>query len=795
MALASLSLLFYKSKGCYKLLRFFINKWRLPLWKILPSLLLATGFAWGGMLPAFAVSSLVPTETNTPAVPTLTANDFATLSKMLENPEARAALIHQLNALSKQAAEAKGGGGLPVSSEPPTMTNQLALDTSGSFKWLVQTVTESSRRIDHLWRNPWFVFNPDQFWQGAWRMAVLFVLVYALLFGAIQLLRPISSKMADWSEGASKRQHLIRALLSLASLGALGFGILALIYMLGNAVSVGLAENNPQALWLQSLFLNAFLVLESARLLLRMILSPSYSCLRLFAISAPIAKFWTNRMTVLLMSLGYGLMFAVPVIRRTMGADVTQLLVWCLAVFGLALSLASILQQRTAIRAALLRGADRQGTGLVSWLLVVMAHSWHLITMGYIAMVFLVGLTRPNDALPFIAEASGYTVLAITGGLLLSAILTQIFGSGVHLKEHHRRRVPMLERRLNAYLPWFLRLIRLLILMVSVGVILSVWHIADMFTWLGSKAGQGLLTTVVDVLFLVITAVLLWLFVASLIEAKLNSERNHMPSARVQTLLSLFRNAVAIALVTVTAMMVLSELGVNIGPLLAGAGVLGLAIGFGAQKLVQDVITGVFIQLENAINKGDTVSVGGITGTAENLSIRSVGIRDMSGTYHIVPFSSVTVVSNYMRGFAFHKAEYGIGYADDIDQATAQLRAAFDELMQDPNVKDKILEPIQVPGVTELGASSVNIRVLIKTTPGDQWTVGRAYNRLVKIYFDKSGIEIPFPQSTIHFAIDEPNPLIEAKNKQSLAADEAKKSASTVASPRDEVRDQEQGKH
>jgi small conductance mechanosensitive channel len=97
--------------------------------------------------------------------------------------------------------------------------------------------------------------------------------------------------------------------------------------------------------------------------------------------------------------------------------------------------------------------------------------------------------------------------------------------------------------------------------------------------------------------------------------------------------------------------------------------------------------------------------------------------------------------------------------------------------------------------VTELGASSVNIRVLIKTTPGDQWTVGRAYNRLVKIYFDKSGIEIPFPQSTIHFAIDEPNPLIEAKNKQSLAADEAKKSASTVASPRDEVRDQEQGKH
>jgi small conductance mechanosensitive channel len=768
----------------------------MPLRNVLLSLWLAIGLVWGVALPAFAATSLVPAEPKAPAAPVLTANDYATLTKMLENPEARAALIHQLNALSKQAAKAPEGGALPASSEPPTIANRLAFDTSDSFKWLVQTVSDTSRRIDHLLRNPWFVFNPEQFWQGAWRMAALIFLVYALWFGAIRLLRPISSKMADWSEGASKRQHLIRALLSLASLGALGFGILALIYMLGNAASVGLAENNAYGLWQQSLFLNAFLVLESARLLLRLILSPSYSCLRLFAISAPIAKFWTNRITLLLIGLGYGFMFAVPIIRQTMGEEVAQLMVWCVAVFGLVLSLGSILQQRTVIRAALLRGADRQGSGLLSWLLVVLAHSWHIMTMGYIAMVFLVGLTRPKDALPFIAQASGYTVLAIAGGLLLSAILTQMFGSEVHLREHHRRRVPMLERRLNAYLPWFLRFIRLLILTVSVGVILFVWRIADIFKWLGSKTGQGFLTTSIDILFLIMSAVLLWLFVASLIEAKLNSERDRMPSARVQTLLSLFRNAVAIALVTVTAMMVLSELGVNIGPLLAGAGVLGLAVGFGAQKLVQDVITGVFIQLENAINKGDTVSVGGITGTAENMSIRSVGIRDLSGTYHIVPFSAVTVVSNYMRGFAFHKAEYSIGYSENIDEAIVQLRAAFDELMEDPVIHGKILEPIQVPGVTELGSSSVNIRVLIKTTPGDQWAVGRAYNRLVKIYFDKSGIEIPFPQSTIHFAVDEPNPLIDAKNKQASAGDDEKKSAPASASspPLDEVHNEQNRK-
>jgi small conductance mechanosensitive channel len=756
---------------------------------IWPILWLVLSFCSGGLSPVWSASlpaSVTPAAQ--PAAPALSPTDYALLVKLLENPTARAALIQELNALSKQAAAAHDKG----EAEPLTLAKQLTLDTSGSFQWLGQVATDAQQSIHHLLNDAWFVIPPNTLWQGAWRMALLIFFVFALMFGAIHLLRPISTKLALWSEGASKRQHLIRAFLSLVALGSLGFGVLLLIDMLGQAVSVALAQSNTDHLWQAALFLNAFLVLESARLVLRMILSPTYSTLRLFEFNAPIAQFWARRITVLLRVLGYGLMFVAPVIRQSMGDELAQLLVWCLAIFGLILSVRSILQQRTIIRAALLRGLDADGTGLLGWLRWVVAHSWHLMMIGYIAMVFLVGLTRPKDALPFIAQASGYTVLAIAVGLLLSAILTQVFGSTVQLKAHHRRRMPMLERRLNNYLPWVLRAIRLLILTLSIAVILYVWRIADLFAWLGSKPGQAVLTTTIDVVFLLVTAVVIWLFVASLIEAKLNSEHEHMPSARVQTLLSLFRNAVAIALVTITAMMVLSELGVNIGPLLAGAGVLGLAVGFGAQKLVQDVITGVFIQLENAINKGDVVSVGGITGTAENLSIRSVGIRDVSGTYHIVPFSAVTVVSNYMRGFAYHKAEYGISYADDIDAAIVQLRAAFDELMQDPAVRNKILQPIEVPGVTELGASSVNIRVLIKTTPGDQWAVGRAYNRLVKMYFDRSGIEIPFPQSKIHFAMEEPNPMLDAKNKPTLAA--AENSKSSTAPPIDEVPEEKNGK-
>ena len=136
------------------------------------------------------------------------------------------------------------------------------------------------------------------------------------------------------------------------------------------------------------------------------------------------------------------------------------------------------------------------------------------------------------------------------------------------------------------------------------------------------------------------------------------------------------------------------------------------------------------------------------------MTIRSVSIRDIDGCYHIVPFSSAAVVSNYMRDWAYFRTEYGIGYREDIDNAIYYLREAFEDLKSDPAHGPNILEDMTVPGVTALADSSVNIRVMIKTTPGTQWGIGRAFNRLVKIHFDRAGIEIPFPHQTLYFGED-----------------------------------------
>ena len=335
--------------------------------------------------------------------------------------------------------------------------------------------------------------------------------------------------------------------------------------------------------------------------------------------------------------------------------------------------------------------------------------------------------------------------------------------------------------------------------MVVAAVILDAWGIFSLTAWLASEAGIHTIGTLISVAAILVGAMAVWIVLASWIEHRLNpGDETHLPTARAKTLLTIFRNAAAIALIIMTVMIVLAEIGVNIGPLLAGAGVLGLAIGFGAQKLVQDIITGVFIQMENAINSGDIVTAGGITGTAEKLTIRSLGLRDLSGTYHLIPFSSVDTVSNFMREFAYHVGEYGVAYREDTDQVIVHLREAFAELMADEDQREKILvDELEVHGITALADSSVNIRVRIKTLPGTQWGVGRAYNRLVKQHLDAAGIEIPFPHMTIYFGQDKdgsapPAPLKMVGDSDSNSAikleqkpDKTESSKSSKSNPKD----------
>jgi small conductance mechanosensitive channel len=188
--------------------------------------------------------------------------------------------------------------------------------------------------------------------------------------------------------------------------------------------------------------------------------------------------------------------------------------------------------------------------------------------------------------------------------------------------------------------------------------------------------------------------------------------------------------------------------------LLAGAGIIGLAVGFGAQKLVQDIITGVFILLEDAVAVGDVVKVAGIGGLVEGLSIRSIRLRDLAGNVHTVPFSSVDTVTNMTRLFSYYLADIGVAYREDTDQVADVCRGIVEEMRSEPEFAADILEPLEGLGVDQFADSAVILKARIKTRPIRQWAVGREFNRRMKKRFDECGIEIPFPHRTLYFGTD-----------------------------------------
>jgi len=206
-------------------------------------------------------------------------------------------------------------------------------------------------------------------------------------------------------------------------------------------------------------------------------------------------------------------------------------------------------------------------------------------------------------------------------------------------------------------------------------------------------------------------------------------------------LLPLLRTTLLCVIVVMTVLIVLSHIGIDIAPLLAGAGVAGVAIGFGSQALVKDVITGLFILLEDQIAVGDIVDVGkDHAGVVEAITIRTIRLRDQAGTVHTVPFSEVTSVKNLTRNFAYAVARITVSYREDIDRVVEILRQVSDELMTDEALQPWILDPFDYQGVDVLDASSVVLLVRIRTMPSKQWVVGRAFNRLVKMAFERHGI-------------------------------------------------------
>lgn len=531
-------------------------------------------------------------------------------------------------------------------------------------------------------------------------------------------------------------------------------GYLATIFAVGEFGAIGIR---------QSMYLNAFLLVETGKVVVRTVLSPAASGLRMVNITDHAAITINRSLSLVIGVLGYGQLLVVPIVNRSAsmaaGSGVSALM----SVFVLLYLVYVVIRRRDEVANWLScpvdtlaqsdAGSDentlRPKPGWTNGMIAGLAKLWHWIVLFYLGVMFVVVMTQSADVTLNALIASGKVLAALIVASLVSGWLSAAMVRGVTLPEDINQKLPLLQPRLNRFVPRAFGVLRLVILSVVLFFALDVIGMIDMRGWLESQVGLQVTTSIISVAMILLVAFGLWLALTSFVDYRLNPEYGAVPTSRETTLLTLLRNAATIALIIITLMFCLSEIGLNIGPLLASAGVLGLAIGFGAQSMVKDIITGIFIQFENAINVGDVITVGGITGTVEKLSVRSVSLRDAHAVFHIIPFSSVNMVSNFMRGFSYSVCDMGIAYRENVDDAKQAMHDAFDMLMEDSAMAESIIAPLEWFGINSFGDHAVVLRARIKTVPGKQWAIGRAYNGYLKTVFDERGIEIPFPQQTI----------------------------------------------
>lgn len=702
--------------------------------------LAAAGLAALLLIPAAAVAQTAETA----AAPEVSSAEIEKLVQTLQDPDARAKLIAELKAL--RAAQDKAEG---VTEDPGL--GALMLSTMSEN---IREASEGLTTVTTALLNPakllgWFteqIRNPSvrNLWiESLWKIAAILAAAMAAEWVVTLLLtRPRRSLEVRqpgrfWWRLPYAILHLILDLVPIAAFMAVAYGVMPALAPSDNARLVALAIITAN--WLARLIVA----------LARAILVPRAPGLRLLQVTDETANYlliWVRRISAVAV---YGYFIA--------EAGVQLGLPWALHVFVLrlvgltvaAMLAVFILQNRGPV-SAWIKGRS-EGT---TWarLRHRFADVWHVLAIVYVLAVYGVWALDITGGFRFLFRATIVTLLVLFVVRLVTSGISRLVHRGFALSSDLKARFPGLEYRANRYLPLLQRILFAVIYIFAGLSLLEVWGLGA-YGWLASDFGQRLTRTLITIGFIMFGALLATEIVNGIVERFLQKRQRDADDpgrgARLRTLLPLIRNAFRIVLVVMVTLIVLSELGINIAPLLAGAGVVGLAVGFGAQTMVKDVITGIFILAEDTMAVGDVVDIDARIGVVEAMTIRSIRLRDGAGALHTIPFSAVTTVKNMTKDYANVVLDVGIAYDADVDKVSQVLRAIGDELRKDPKFARDILEPMTVVGITKFQENGMVIQALMKTRPMRQWDIRNEVHLRLRKAFKEHGIEFAVPQRHI----------------------------------------------
>jgi len=379
-----------------------------------------------------------------------------------------------------------------------------------------------------------------------------------------------------------------------------------------------------------------------------------------------------------------------------------------------------ILQCRRQVAAAIRAPHGRQGVAARARNRI--ASLWHYPAIVIVLGLWAVWALNIRNGYSLLLQYFVGTVAVALVTRLATIVVLSVIDRGFRISPDILQRFPGLETRANRYLPLLRKVVAGIIAFIGFVALLEVWGVDAIVWFYGDQIGEG----------------------------------HYARAARLRTFQPMLRTALLCVIVAVVGLTALSEIGVNVAPLLAGAGIVGIAIGFGSQKLVQDLITGLFLLLENTVQVGDNVTVSGLSGTVENVSIRTIRLRAGDGSVHIVPFSAVTTLTNSSRGAGNAAVSVNVAYKEDTDRAGQILKDIVAEMRKETEYRQAIRGDLELWGVDKVDGTMASIVGQIRCTDSGRWPVQREFNRRMKRRFQECGIEIASASQTILMQVAAP---------------------------------------
>ena len=686
----------------------------------------------------------------------LTAEQARQALEVLQDPHKREQLITVLQTVAKVAPVVAPTEPTPAATAKPKPEVTLKPNSLGAqllvalSAWSVRLANEAAATLQTMNNLPalwnWFLqieTDPQT------SLSLVIVLGWlALVFGCALLLEFLSSwalrqprntlaRHLPYSNGESAR--LLRLLPFALTRLLLDLVPVAVFAAAGNLLISMIPGVDERTRLVVIAVVNAYAACRAVMCVARVLLSPGDRRLRLWRLDDSGAQFvlvWVRRLVVVAI-FGDALIEVALLLGLDQSAHdgFERLISLVLAVMLVIV----VIRSRYGV------GVYIRGAGSSRW------RGWLAEAWPYLAIItiisFWVGTATGTHGGLSGLYFPGVTLAAIIAARILTIIALGSLERLLRLDPGTHDKLPGLGQRLASYRRPLELATTTAIAMLCAVVVLQLWG-APAFGWfVGNGIGARLVSALMTILVAVIVAVAIWEVTHAVLERQLaqTGANGQARSIRLLTLLPILRTALLVTILTVVGLTALSEIGVNIAPLLAGAGIAGIAIGFGAQHLVQDVITGIFVLFENAIQIGDGVTVAGLSGAVEQLSVRTIRLRAGDGSVHIIPFSAITTITNSNRGLGNAAVSVTVAFSEDTDRITQVLREIAADMREEDDFKNRMLADLQIFGIDQVRPWGVTITGQIVCTDTGRWPVQREFNRRMKKRFEELQIILGGP--------------------------------------------------